>query len=98
MRLHFLAVICLCSSLYAQDAPQAPSAELTSAPASSVSAPQEPSVRTTREKWNHFLRETASPLTLGGGVFNAAFSQVTNTDPKYGTNSAAFAERFAASI
>ena len=44
------------------------------------------------------MRETASPLTLGGGVFNAAFSQVTNTDPKYGTNGAAFAERFAASI
>ncbi len=55
-------------------------------------------IRTTREKWDNFLRETASPLTFGGGTFNAAFSQVTNTDPKYGINRAAFAKRFGASI
>jgi len=55
-------------------------------------------IRTPREKWNHFLAETASPLTLGGGTFNAAFSQVTKTDPRYGINRVAFAKRFGASV
>ncbi|MGI9070563.1 MAG: hypothetical protein ACR2JB_04350 [Bryobacteraceae bacterium] len=39
-----------------------------------------------------------SPLTFGAGVFNAGLSHVTNSDPRYGTNSAAFAQRFGASI
>jgi hypothetical protein len=49
-------------------------------------------------KWGHFVRETASPFTIGAGVFNASFSQVTNTDPKYGQNGSAYAERFGASV
>jgi hypothetical protein len=55
-------------------------------------------ISTTQEKWNYFVRETASPLTFAGGVFNAAVSQVTNTDPRYGVNRVAFAERFGASV
>ena len=55
-------------------------------------------IRTTREKWNHCLHETASWLTLGGGTFNAAFSQATQTDPKYGSGGGAFGERFGASL
>lgn len=53
---------------------------------------------TVPEKWNYFLRETASPLTFGGGSFNALFSQATHTDPQYGVNGTALAERFGASL
>jgi hypothetical protein len=94
----FLTTVCLGCVVYAQDIAPTPSAKLASAPANSVSDSQNAPVNTTREKWNHFLRETASPLTLGGGAFNAAFSQIIKTDPKYGVNSAAFAERFGASV
>jgi hypothetical protein len=55
-------------------------------------------MRITREHWNYFVHETVSPMTLGGGAFNAAFSQLTNTDPKYGVDRAAFGKRFGASI
>lgn len=48
-------------------------------------------------KWRNFVQETASPLTVAGGVFNGAVSHVTNSDPKYGTNSEAFAQRVGAS-
>jgi hypothetical protein len=48
-------------------------------------------------KWRNFLAETISPLTLGAGVFNGGFSQLTNSDPRYGRNSEAFAQRFGAS-
>jgi hypothetical protein len=53
---------------------------------------------TTREKWDNFEHETVSLLTLGGGTFNAVFSQVTHTDPTYGGDAGAFAERFGASV
>jgi hypothetical protein len=55
-------------------------------------------MRTTRAKWKNFVHETMSPLTFGGGTFNAAFSQLTNTDPKYGVDRVAFGKRFGASI
>lgn len=58
----------------------------------------QPELRTTRDNWNNFLRETASPLTFGGGSFNALFSQVTQTDPQYGRGGEAFAKRFGASV
>ena len=60
--------------------------------------PNSTPIVTTREKWNNFVHETVSLLTLGGGTFNAVFSQVTHTDPKYGGDAGAFAERFGASI
>lgn len=52
----------------------------------------------TGAKWNYFVHETAGPLTIGGGAFNATFSQLTNTDPKYGVNRIALSERFGASV
>ncbi|MBV9302918.1 MAG: hypothetical protein JOY62_04190 [Acidobacteriaceae bacterium] len=51
-----------------------------------------------KEKWGNFVGETVSPLTLGAGVFNGGFAHLTNSDPKYGTNSEAFAQRFGASV
>jgi len=96
----FLMAICLCLPLFAQDAVQPVATPETSLPPASVLNAQfdaQFSPLSIREKWNHFVRETASPLTLGGGTFNAAFSQVTDTDPKYGVNGVAFAKRFGAS-
>jgi hypothetical protein len=55
-------------------------------------------LQTTREKWDNFAKETVGPLTWGGGAFNAVFSQVTNTDPKYGVNREALGKRFGASL
>jgi hypothetical protein len=63
-----------------------------------VAAAQEQPLGTTRQKFDHAVHETASLLTLGGGTFNAVFSQVTQTDPRYGKDGAAFAERFGASL
>jgi hypothetical protein len=63
-----------------------------------VSDPQSTPIRGTRDKWNNFVHETASPLTLGAGTFNAAFSQATDTDPRYGVGTLAFADRFGASV
>lgn len=95
--------ICLGAPLLAQNAAQ--SAPATAAPtqttprrAESAADPQSLPMRTRQEKWNNFVHETISPLTFGGGTFNAAFSQLTNTDPKYGTDSVAFGKRFGASI
>jgi hypothetical protein len=64
-----------------------------------VSPPAQPtpSMLGIRQRWSNFVRETASPLTLGAGAFNAAFSQVTGSDPRYGVNSVAFCERLGAS-
>jgi hypothetical protein len=63
-------------------------------------SPQVPVIAplSTSGKWHNFLAETVSPLTLGGGVFNAGLSHLTNSDPRYGTNSVAFAQRFGASV
>jgi len=55
-------------------------------------------LQTTREKWDNFAKETVGPVTWGGGAFNALFSQVTNTDPKYGVNREALGKRFGASL
>lgn len=80
----------------AQDAAPAPvsHADLAQSPPHAESLP----MHTTRAKWNNFVHETISPLTFGGGTFNAAFSQLTNTDPKYGVDRVAFGKRFGASI
>lgn len=65
---------------------------------SSIADPEQAPVFTTDEKWHYFVKETASLLTLGGGTFNAGFSQVTQTDPKYGKNFGALSQRFGASL
>jgi hypothetical protein len=56
------------------------------------------SLRSTRAKFDNFRKETVGPLTWGGGAFNALFSQVTDTDPKYGVNRVALGKRFGASL
>ncbi len=95
-KLLLTAIICLSAPLVAQDAQ--PSGRETSTRADSVpDAPTTP-LLTSRERWNYVVRETVSPLTLGGGTFNAVFSQLTSTDPKYGTGRGALAERFGASL
>jgi hypothetical protein len=99
----FFASIFLTVSLRAQDIVQplpeeAAPIQAISEQTNSSSDSQFPPFSTTQEKWIYFVHETASPLTFGGGTFNAVFSQVTNTDPRYGVNRAAFAERFGASI
>jgi hypothetical protein len=104
-----LTAVCGCVPVYAQNAPKpASQADASSMGAALADAPGQadpaaanlnsrPMV-TTREKWNNFEHETASLLTLGGGTFNAVFSQATHTDPKYGGGASAFAERFGASV
>jgi len=93
-----LTAVCLGAPLLAQDAAQPLAAGGASAPSDPVSDPQSAPLSATREKWNYFVHETASPLTFGAGAFNATFSQVTDTDPRYGANGMAYAERFAASL
>jgi hypothetical protein len=92
----FTAMVCACAQILAQDV--GPCAPATSDQADSVSHTGPLPIGTTRENWNNFVHETVSPLTLGAGTFNAAFSQVTNTDPKYGVDGAAFGKRFGASV
>jgi hypothetical protein len=93
-----LAAIFLCTPLWAQDAEAPVSPAKGSWEPDSVSDAQKPPIHTTREKWDNFVTETASPLTFGGASFNAAFSQVTKTDPQYGVGRTALAERFGASL
>lgn len=88
-------VICTDLSIQAQTDSSAPS--ITAAPRSNAKLDAHP-IDTTRAKWDNFVRETSGPLTLGGSVFNALFSQVTNTDPQYGVNRIALAKRFGASL
>jgi hypothetical protein len=57
-----------------------------------------PPLQATREKWDNFAMETVGPLTWGGGAFNALFSDVTRTDPKYGVDRVALGKRFGASL
>jgi hypothetical protein len=50
----------------------------------------------TKDKMVFWLHEEISPLSLVPAVFSAGYDQVTNGDPKYGSDSAAFGERFGA--
>jgi len=99
----YAAVALFCVPVRAQD-PVPPSSgaiigEAAEPAAAPVSDPEaEPSIRTARGKWNNFVAETVSPLTLGAGTFNAFFSQETQTDPQYGRGGVAFAKRWSASV
>lgn len=73
----------------AQDSDGTPSSRR----ASSSAAPESPVER----NWKNFLGETFTPLTLAAGAFDGAFSQVTNSDPKYGVGTAALGQRIGAS-
>jgi hypothetical protein len=59
--------------------------------------PQQPAVSVT-ERWHFFVRETLKPMTVAGEAFNASVSQASNSDPRYGVRSGAYAERFGASV
>ncbi len=59
---------------------------------------QQPDPLSTAGKWKNFVDETVSPITIGAGIFNGGFSHVTQSDPRYGNDSGAFAERFGASV
>jgi hypothetical protein len=48
-------------------------------------------------KWDNFLTETFSPLAAGASIFNGSVAHITNSDPKYGTNAIAYAQRVGAS-
>jgi hypothetical protein len=50
------------------------------------------------EKWQYFVSETVTPFILLSGAFNAGVSQATNSDPRYGKDSGAFADRLGASV
>jgi hypothetical protein len=92
-----LLSVSLCASLSCKSAAQVCATAANSGQVYSPAPPPAPPLDV-RQKWSNFAHETASPLTLGAGVFNAGFSQVTDTDPRYGNNSVAFARRFGASI
>jgi hypothetical protein len=66
--------------------------------AASPGAPASSPLTTTSQKWRNFVDETVSPLTLGAGIFNGGLSHLTNSDPRYGTDREAFAQRFGASV
>jgi len=92
------AIFCLSTPLCAQDIAQTLSGGASAAPVEPAPDLEAAPMAGTRDKWNNFVHETASPLTLGGGAFNATFSQLTKTDPQYGVGGAAYAERFGASL
>ena len=52
---------------------------------------------TVSEKWRNFTVQTFSPLSAAGTVLGGALAHVTNADPKYGSDSIAFAQRVGAS-
>lgn len=79
---------------------QPSTADANSTSAKRVSARQvqePPPLQTTQQHWNLFVDETFSPLSAGGTIFNSVFSQVTHSDPQYGTGGTAFAQRIGAS-
>jgi hypothetical protein len=49
-----------------------------------------------REKMVYWLREEFSPTSMLPTVMSAGFEQLADTDPKYGSDSAAFGERLGA--
>jgi hypothetical protein len=56
-----------------------------------------PPLRTVRDYWKLYLQETFSPISAAGTIFNATFSQVTHSDPQYGSNGSAYGQRIGAS-
>ena len=67
---------------------------------SRAQTPPDPAVAsgpvTVAQKWQFFVQETFSPMTIVASAATAGESQATNTDPKYGLGSIAMAKRFGA--
>jgi len=53
---------------------------------------------TAKDKFIFAARQTVEPINLTPAVISAGYGQLTNDDPKYGTDSAAFAQRFGAAV
>ena len=51
---------------------------------------------TIAQKWQFFVQETFTPLTIAASAVTGGESQATNTDPRYGVGSIAMAKRFGA--
>jgi hypothetical protein len=69
---------------------------LATAQAYSLQSPPPP-LQTAADHWKLFVDETFSPLSAGATVFNSLFSQATNSDPSYGKDGTALAQRIGAS-
>lgn len=53
---------------------------------------------TPREKFLYAGRQVVEPIDLAPAIFSAGWSQYINSDPRYGTGSSAFAQRFGAAM
>ncbi len=49
-----------------------------------------------RDKWLLFVKETVDPYTFASAAAGAAFSQMLDDDPKYGTGPKSYLQRFGA--
>lgn len=111
--LSLTAILLGCGSLLAQSAAPAdvPEAPMPQEGSSSVGAvhyaplyartifPGEtPRRLSPRQKFIYTLRQSAEPVNLAPALFSAGESQWRNGDPRYGTDSAAFAQRFGAAV
>jgi hypothetical protein len=63
----------------------------------SALSPQEGESLSLTGQWNNFVTETLSPLTAGASIFNGSLSHLTDSDPKYGKDKIAYAQRVGAS-
>ena len=75
------AILCMPARTYAQ----------TAQDAAAASGPV-----TVEQKWQFFVQETFTPLTIVASAATAGESEASNTDPKYGVGGIAMAKRFAA--
>jgi hypothetical protein len=79
-----------------------PTARAQDLPISEPQAPSAPeSPPSVSEKWNFFVSETVSPLTLVSASLDATASQLTRSAPLYGRHfwrHGAFVKRFAATV
>lgn len=53
---------------------------------------------TAKDKFIFAARQTIEPINLAPAVISAGYGQYSNDDPKYGTDAAAFGERFGTAI
>lgn len=91
----FLIAACLSGDLLAQNPARSQSQAAISIEPDPAPAQD---IRTTRQKWQNFVRETVAPMTFGASAFNATFSQLTQGNPQYGRGGVAWAKRYGASV
>jgi hypothetical protein len=86
----FWLLVCWAGPGFAQNSANRAASAAPNPPASPHTEP------TVSAKWHHFVHETFRPLTLGASAWNAGFSQITNSEPRYGVGAGALADRFGA--